>query len=71
MKGVSAVSMPLLRSKVDDITGLLAIWKKRIMKKITKDRNLKTTRNLQEGIPFGLDEMRKQHEDATLIKKVR
>lgn len=71
VKGVSSVSHPALKSKLDSIVGLLAVFKKRAMKKITKERNQKTTRNLQEGIPFELDEMKKQYEDANLLKKVR
>jgi hypothetical protein len=70
-KGVTSVSHPFLRDKLDSIISLLSVFKKRAMKKITKERNLKTTRNIQEGIPFELAEMKQQYEDANLLKKVR
>ena len=39
-------------------------------KKVNKDRNAKTTRNIQEGLPFTTGEVKRQTEDASLVKAV-
>lgn len=69
-KGVN-VNHPELKRKLDNILGLVAMYKKGAQKKITQDRNSKTTRNLQEGLPFSLGEMRMQTTDEKLLKRVR
>jgi len=40
------------------------------LKKINKDRNAKTTRNIQEGLPFTIDDVKRQTEDATVLEAV-
>ena len=37
------------------------------LKQINKDRNQKTTRNIQEGLPFDINDVKKQTEDAKLL----
>lgn len=40
------------------------------LKQINKDRNQKTTRNIQEGLPFDINDVKKQTEDAKLLRAV-
>jgi len=40
------------------------------LKQINKDRNQKTTRNIQEGLPFDINDVKKQTEDAKLLEAV-
>jgi len=40
------------------------------LKKVNKDRNAKTTRNIQEGLPFTIDEVKRQTEEPSLVKAV-
>ena len=40
------------------------------LKRINKDRNAKTTRNIQEGLPFTTEDVKRQTEDPELIKVV-
>lgn len=40
------------------------------LKKINKDRNEKTTRNIQEGLPFDIDDVKRQTEDKKLLEAV-
>jgi len=39
-------------------------------KKINKERNEKTTRNIQEGLPFTIQDVKRQIEDDALLKTV-
>lgn len=39
-------------------------------KKINRDRNQKTTRNIQEGLPHSIDDVKRQTEDKQLLKAV-
>jgi len=39
-------------------------------KKINKDRNLKTTRIIQDGVPFTVQDVKKQTEDEQLLSAV-
>jgi len=39
-------------------------------KKINRDRNKKTTRNIQEGLPHNNDDVKRQTEDKQLLKAV-
>jgi len=41
-----------------------------ILKKINKDRNAKTTRNIQEGLPFDISDVKRQTEDAGVLQAV-
>ena len=38
--------------------------------KINKDRNAKTTRNIQEGLPFTINDVKRQTEDAAVLEAV-
>jgi len=40
------------------------------LKKINKEWNAKTTRNIQEGLPFTLDDVKKQTEDEKVLEAV-
>jgi len=40
------------------------------LKKINKDRNAKTLRNVQEGLPFTIDDVKRQTEDPKLLATV-
>ena len=68
-EGVS-VNQPELNARLDNISHLLTMYKKGTQKKITKHRKDKTTRNIQEGLPFTLEQMKLQYEDPNLVKKV-
>jgi len=41
------------------------------LKKINKDRNAKTTRNVQEGLPFSISDVKRQTNDEKLLAAVR
>jgi len=45
-------------------------WQEGTLKKINKDRNEKTTRNIQEGLPFTITEVKRQTEDPKLVAAV-
>jgi len=40
------------------------------LKKINKERNAKTTRNIQQGLPFSIDDVKKQTEDEKVLEAV-
>jgi len=40
------------------------------LKKINKDRNEKTTRNVQQGLPFSIDDVKRQTEDSAVLQAV-
>jgi len=40
------------------------------LKQINKDRNKKTTHNIQQGLPFTIDEVKRQTEDTKLLEAV-
>jgi len=40
------------------------------LKKINKERNAKTTRNIQQGLPFTIDDVKRQTEDPKLMEAV-
>jgi len=40
------------------------------LKRINKDRNAKTTRNIQDGLPFNIDDVKRQTEDPKLLAAV-
>jgi len=40
------------------------------LKKINKDMNEKTTRNIQEGLPFTIENVKKQTESKKLLDSV-
>ena len=40
------------------------------LKHINKDRNQKTTRNIQLGLPFTIDEVKRQTEDLKVLEAV-
>ena len=40
------------------------------LKKINKDRNAKTTRNIQEGLPFDITHVKRQTDDPELVAAV-
>ena len=42
-----------------------------MLKLISKDRNFKTTRNIQEGLPFTIENVRRQTEDPKLTERVQ
>ena len=65
-KGVT-VEQPQLKQRLDNISGLLEVYKKGAQKKIGKERQQKTCRNVQEGLPFTIDEMKIQVEDPNLV----
>jgi len=46
------------------------IFQEGTLKRINKDRNAKTTRNIQEGLPFTIEDVKRQTEDPELIKVV-
>jgi hypothetical protein len=52
---------------VDDV---VSTFQEGALKKINKDRNAKTTRNIQEGIPFTMADVTRQVEDEKLVKRV-
>jgi len=41
----------------------------RYIEKINKDRNAKTTWNIQEGLPFNIDDVKRQTEDPAVSEK--
>ena len=40
------------------------------LKKINKDRQLKTARNVQKGIPYSVDDVKQQYAKESLMSKV-
>jgi len=40
------------------------------LKKINKDRNAKTTKNIQEGLPFTISDVKRQTDDPELVAAV-
>ena len=40
------------------------------LKKINKERNAKTMRNIQQGLPFTIEDVKKQTEDAKVLEAV-
>jgi len=40
------------------------------LKKINKERNAKTMRNIQDGLPFTMDDVKKQTEGTEVLKAV-
>jgi len=49
---------------------LLCVMQEGTLKKINKNRNEKTTRNTQEGLPFTIDDVKRQMEDPALLAAV-
>ena len=65
-----AVVNPILNGSLDNIKDVLTTFQEGTLKKINQDHNKKTTRNIQEGLPFTLDDVRQQTEDVQLLKRV-
>lgn len=65
-----AVTDPVLRTSLDGVRDVVSMFQEGILKKINLDRNAKTTRNLQEGLPFDVEQVRRQYEDEALVTKV-
>jgi len=49
---------------------MMSVVQERTNKKINRDRNQKTTRNIQEGLPHNIDDVKRQTEDKQLLKAV-
>jgi len=49
---------------------LLCDMQEGTLKKINKERNAKTTRNIQQGLPFSIDDVKKQTEDEKVLEAV-
>jgi hypothetical protein len=65
-----AVTNPSLNGTLENVKDMLSTFQEGTLKKINLDRNKKTTRNVQEGLPFRLDDLRCQTEDKKLLAAV-
>jgi len=66
-----AVTDPTFNSALENTTDIVTTFQERTMNKINKDRNyLKATVNIQEALPFTINDVRRQTEDATLVSRV-
>ena len=63
-----AVNNPALNGSLENVKDIT--FQEGTLTKINADRNKKTTVNIQEGLPFTLEDVRRQKEDSQLLKRV-
>lgn len=65
-----AVTNPALSSSLENVRYVVLTYQEGTLKKIHKNRVQKTTRNLQEGTPFTLNDVKRQFEYEKLVNRV-
>jgi len=64
------VTDPAFNATLENTKDIVATFQEGTLKKINKDRNRKTTVNIQEGLPFSISDVRRQTEDPALVARV-
>lgn len=59
-----------LNSSLDNLHDIMMTFLEGAQKKICKDRNLKTTANIQNGLPHTVSDVLMQFQDVNLLKRV-
>ena len=65
-----AVTDPLMNATLENTKDVISQFQEGTLKKINKDRNEKSVRNIQDGLPYSLEDVRRQFEDPLLICEV-
>jgi len=65
-----AVTDAAFNATMENTKDIISMYQEGTLKLINKDRNRKTTLNIQEGLPFTGDDVNRQTEDAKLVAAV-
>ena len=65
-----ALTDPAMNATLDNISDILTTILEGTLRKINKDRNNKTTTNIQEGLPFTVEYVKRQTQDERLVETV-
>jgi len=64
------VTDPSFNGTLANTKELVSTFQEGTFKKMNKDRNAKTTRNIQKGLQFTIDDVKRQTEDGKLVTDV-
>jgi hypothetical protein len=64
------VSDPAMNASLSNARDVLQVVQEGNLKKVNNARNMKTVRNCQEGLPFTINDVREQYQNANLLKRV-